>query len=146
MSKLITHRYEYASYDDAAGILNPAKDVPPTYPPTIDTYRVGSTAAIAQSYGSQVVNSVNAQPAFTLPNATLMVFCPTTNTTLVGVSVLGATLTLGGSPTTAVFYCGPGQTITIPGSVNSGNLSLAAYTLALATTPVAFSATLNWNL
>lgn len=148
MSRLVTARYEYAQYDDAQGVLSPAKDVPPTYPPTLDEYRYSSTASVAQSFGTQNVNATTgASTAVATPaNATLNVFCPVSNTMLVGITVANATPTLNAAPTTLIFYAAPGQTVTIPGSINSGSVTVSAYNLSLAAVTTAFVANIMWSL
>ncbi len=147
MSRLITTRYEYALYDDAQGVLSPPKDVPPTYPPTLDTYRVCCTAAVAQSFGVQNVSGPTGTASCLTPvNATVTVTCPLTNTTLVNVSVINGTPGIGLGVASLNFICGPGQTVTIPGSTNSGNIQLFAVNLSLTNVATPFSANLMWNL
>lgn len=146
MSKLITTRYEYALYDDSQGNLSPAKDVPPTYPPVLDTFRNGNTVSVAQSYGVQNVSGSAATPAATLPQATVHIFSPTTNTTLLAVLITGAIPSLNASPVNVTFYVAPGQLITVPSSINSGTLTLTPYTLALAPTSAPFMANVMWSI
>lgn len=145
MSKIITQRYEYALYDDAQGNLSPAKDVPPTYPPTLDTFRFGNTKSVAQSYGVQNLSGSTATPFFTVPNAAVTIFSPTTNTTLLAVVITNATPTLNAAPVNVTLYVAPGQTISIPYTMNSGTLTITPYTLALAPTTAPFTANVMWS-
>ncbi len=145
MSKIITQRYEYALYDDAAGILSPAKDVPPTYPPTLDTFRFGSVSSVAQSYGVQNLVGTGATTIATPPNARTHIFSPVSNTTLLAVLITGAIPTLNAAPVNVTMYVAPGQTVTIPDSINSGSITVTPYTLALAPTSAAFTANVMWS-
>ena len=145
MSKLINRRYEYALYDDAAGNLSPAKDVPPTYPPALDIFRVGSTVAVAQSYGVQNLVGTGATPFATPPNASVEIFSPVSNTTLLAVLITGAIPTLNAAPVNVTMYVSPGQIITLPASINSGTITVTPYTLALAPTTAAFTANVMWS-
>lgn len=147
MGKLIHVRYEYAQYDDAQGTLSPGKDIPPTYPPTLDQYRVNTVAAAAQAYGTvNVVGTTAPVAVSTPPLATVNISSPVANTTLLGIQVTAAIPSLNAAPVTLLFYCAPGQTITVPSTINSGTLSIGAYTLALSQTSAAFMATLTWHL
>lgn len=148
MSRLITTRYEYAQYDDAQGVLTPAKDVPPTYPPTLDTYRVNTVASVAQSFGCATINSpTGATQNVSFPQgATLTLFFPLTNTTIVNVSSLNATPSLGAGVANLSFIGAPGQTVTIPGNLNSGNLFVAAMNLSLVNVTTPYQVNVTWSL
>lgn len=144
MSKIITLRYEYASFDDAAPGSNLAA-VPPTYPPTLDQYgstTIGNTAA---GYGVINVNSAGPAQAASLPaTAGGLLVCPTSNTTAVSVS-LTAALVPGGVQVATALVCGPGQTISLPNAWASAQLTVSACTPTGTATTAAFAAQLLWS-
>lgn len=144
MSKVITIRYEYASFDDAAAGSNLAA-VPPTYPPTLDQY--GSTTVGTTGSGYGVININSAGPAQTasLPATAGGLFvCPTSNTTCVSISLTAAVVP-GGTPASAALVCGPGQTISLPNAWTAPLLTISACTPTGTATTAAFSAQLLWS-
>ena len=146
MSKLLTSRYEYVVINDAQGNLNPANNLPPTYPPVIDQYTTNSLVTAGSSYGMSNVGGESLQTFVTTPGATVTIAAPATNTTLVMVSSTATPLTLGGGAASPVFIVGPGQTVTFPGVLNPGTLTAVACGTNYAPGVDAFTLQALWSL
>lgn len=146
MSKLITTRYESVCYDDAQGVLAPLQGQPPTYPPVLDQYSSNSQVSAAGTYGVTNVSGPGAQTVNTTVGATVLLLAPASNTTLLLVTVAAAALTTTGSPVSAQLIVGPGQTVTWPGSLNPGSMTVVACDTSyaqLAATP--FNLQILWS-
>lgn len=144
MSKIITTRYEYACFDDAAPGSNLAAS-PPAYPPTLDQYTSTTVGNTAAGYGITNVSSTGAAQTTSLPaTAGGLLVCPTGNTTAVSVS-LTAALVPGGAQVATVLVCGPGQTISLPNAWASAQLIIGACTPAGVATTATFAAQLLWS-
>ncbi len=143
MSKLITTRYEYATYDDAAGSLT---SVPATYPPTLDQYSGGTVGNAAAGYGVANVNSPDLAQTLALPsNAGGIVVCPVSNTTMVSV-FFTATLVPGGAATNLAILCGPGQTVSLPAAWSASSLSVGSCNkYGVGTGAIPFAAQVLWS-
>lgn len=149
MSKLITSQYEYALYDDTQGNLAPTQGIPPTYPPALENYRSGSVATAGFGYGAQTVVSTsgNGQQIFTQPGATITFIADVGNTTLVSVQQGIRALVPGGPATNQLYwYVGPGQTVTLPGALNGGQLYLQPTTSAYVATTAPFIINYTWSV
>lgn len=126
MSKLITTRYESVCYDDAQGVLAPQQGQPPTYPPVLDQYSSNSQVSAAGTYGTTNASGPGTQTVNTTVGATALLLAPSSNATLVLVTGAATPLTPNGSPASAQFIVGPGQTVTFPGVLNPGSMTAVA--------------------
>lgn len=145
MSKLAGVRYETAYYDDTQGNLSPGKDVPPTYPPTLDSYKTSYRVSGVQSFGSQTVSGTGPTLVSVPANATCHLFAAAANTQVIGITV-NTVLQPGIAAQTATLYCTPGQVITLPFNLNPGAFTVQAYSAMGTGSAAAFSAQLVWNL
>ena len=147
MSKLVTQRFEYVLIDDAAGNLNPPKGTPPTYPRAVDSYSTSSTASAAQSYGAYTLtgNGV-AVPLVTPPGATIVVIGDSKNTSLVLLSQPAVSLTPGSAAGPLGWPVGPGQTVTFPGCLNAGTISVQGCSTSYAVNNTPFTVTIMWSI
>ncbi len=148
MSKLITTQYEYALYDDTQGVLAPTQGVPPTYPPALENFRSGSTATAGFGYGTQSASSTGA--AITLymqPGATVTFIADAGNTSLINIQQGLRALVPGGAATNQLYwYVGPGQTVTLPGCFNGGQLLLQPTTSGYVATSAPFIVNYMWSV
>lgn len=147
MSKLITSLYEYALYDDTQGVLVPTQQVPPTYPPALEVFRTGATATAGFGYGVQTVQSTTGAtlPLVTQPGATLTFIGDPSNTSLLQIQQANRQLVPGGSATNGLYwYVGPNQTVTLPGALNGGTLTVQPVTVAYAASTAPYIVTVTW--
>lgn len=145
MSKIVTARYEYAVFDDAAPGSNLAA-VPPTYPPTLDQYTSTTVGNTAAGYGVANVNSTGAAQSVALPAvAGGYIQAASTNTTMVACTFTSAT-TPGGPTQSVTLLCGPGQLISLPAAWVSPTFTMAACNPSgSASVTAPFSAQLLWS-
>lgn len=147
MSKLVTQRFEYVLIDDATGMLVPPKGTPPTYPRPLDSYSTSSTASAASSYGAYTLSGSGAAvPLVTPPGATIVVIGDIKNTSLVLLSQPLVALTPGAAPGPLGWPVGPGQTVTFPGVLNAGTISIQGCSTAYAVNNTPFTVTIMWSL
>ena len=147
MSKIITQRYEYVLYDDAQGVLTPTQQVPPTYPPNIDSYQCGNVSTAAFAYGTQRLQSTTGAglTVTTQPNATLTFIGDVGNTTMLQITQGNRQLVPGGSATNQLYwYVGPSQTVSLPGPLNGGSLYLQPVSTAFTLVSVPWQCVVMW--
>lgn len=147
MGKVITTRYEYATYDDADPTANLAGN-PPSYPPMLDQYGTTTTGTAAAGYGViNIGSSGAAQTLFVPAGANITLVGDAANTTMLALSIMGNPAP-GAGTISMVFLCGPGQTVSVPGVCNAGasNSVYACTVNGSASSNVAFKAQLLWSL
>lgn len=145
MSKIITTRFEYACFDDAAPGSS-LSSAPPMYPPTLDQYNSTTIGNTGAGYGVSNIQSTGTTYNIVIPaTASATLVCPTSNTTMVGVT-LNAALVPVGAAVAMPMLCGPGQTISIPAAWVGTPLIVNAYTAnGSATLNTAFAGQLLWS-
>lgn len=145
MSKIVTTRYEYVVYDDAAPGSS-LTALPPTYPPTLDQYSSTTIASAAAGYGVSNINSTGASQQISVPStAGGIVVCPVSNTTMVSITFT-AVIAPGGSSVTTALLCGPGQSVVIPAAWVFSVATFAASSPAgTSTLNTPFAAQLLWS-
>jgi len=147
MSKVITQRYEYACFDDAAPGSS-LTSTPPLYPPVLDNYQGNCSQSAASTYGTAAVTGAGLTSIQTSPGANVTIIAPVANTTLVNISTpAGVPLTVGGSATQVKWLVGPGQTVTFPGVWNTtGVLTVQAIDTSFTAQATAFSLQAMWSV
>ena len=149
MSKLITTRYEYAIYDDAASGANLTAQ-PPVYPTVIDDYQTEVVASTGQSFGSTSLTRADAGSSQILvpQGASLICVAPTTNVqNLVIKTQTGASIPLvpNGTAQPLFWTVSPGQTVTVPAVFNSTSTPLIVFSVDT-TNAAANPTNATWNL
>lgn len=147
MSKLITQRYEYVCYDDAANGAN-LLATPPVYPTPLDTYIANGSIAAANSFGSVNLSGSGPQALTTANNAQVVFTAPIANTTFVSISTPNAVPTIpGGAAQVVKWLVGPGQSVTFPGSWNTtGQLTAQACDANFNNLTTTFAVLCSWSI
>lgn len=147
MSKVITARYEYACFDDAAAGSS-LTSTPPLYPPVLDNYVGNCSQSASSTYGTAQVTGAGLTNIQTSPGANVTIVAPVTNTTLVNISTpAGVPLVPNGTATQVRWIVGPGQTVTFPGAWNTtGVVTAQAIDTSFTTQATAFTLQAMWSV
>lgn len=145
MSKIVTARYEFATFDDAAPGSN-LTAVPPTYPPTLDQYTSTTVGNTAAGYGVANINSTGPAQGVALPAvAGGFIAAASSNTTMVSCSFTAATVP-GGPQVPVSLLVGPGQIVSLPQAWVSATYTMAACNPTGSTPQVTpFAAQVLWS-